>query len=107
MIDCGRLLRPYCCMRTKTQPSKAYQTFIASMAITLEDWREGNGYDLDALDEVTGEEREELVKVLAERLKSAPDWRQAEALGAIGTPAAVKALQSAMKTTDRELRIHV
>src|SRR5262245_37275492 len=94
-------------MPTKTQHSKPYQTFIASMKITLDDWREGNGYDLGALAEVAGPERDELVKVLRERLKSAPDWRQAEALGALGTRAAVDALQTAMKTADPELRIHV
>src|SRR5262249_12304471 len=100
-------LRPIVCMPTKTQPSKAYKTFIASMELTLEDWREGNSYDLDALDEVTGPERDELVKVLAEKLKSEPDWLRAEALGAIGTPAAAAAVHSVMKTPDPELRIHV
>lgn len=89
------------------QHSEAYRTFIASMQITLDDWREGNGYDLEALDEVSDSERDELVKVLAEELKSNPDWRQAEALGAIGTPAAVQVLQEAMKSADPELRIHV
>ena len=35
------------------------------MQITMDDWRDGAGYDLDALDEVNDSERDELVKVLA------------------------------------------
>jgi hypothetical protein len=93
--------------RKTEQHSKAYRTFVASTKITLEDWREGKGYDLEALDEVSDSERDELVKVLAEELKSNPDWRQAEALGAIGSPAAVQVLQAAMTSADPELRIHV
>jgi hypothetical protein len=77
------------------------------MEITVDDWRDGVGYDLDALDEVNDSERDKLVTLLAGKMKSAPDWRQAEALGAIGTPAAVKVLQSAMHSEDPELRIHV
>jgi hypothetical protein len=95
-------------MKTQAQQhSKAYKSFIASMNITLDDWREGNGYDIDALDNVTGPERDELVNVLAEELKSKPDWRQAEALAAIGTPAAVQVLRAAMGTVNPELRVHI
>src|SRR5215831_13132898 len=95
-------------MPTKTpKHSDAYNTFIASMEISRDDWREGNGYDLDALDEVSNSERDEIVKIMAEQLKANPDWRQAEALGAIATPAAVRELKAAMKIDDPELRIHV
>jgi hypothetical protein len=95
-------------MPAKTkQHSQAYKTFISSMEITVDDWRDGNGYDLDALDEVSQTERDELVKVLSETLQRQPDWRQAEALGAIGTAAAIAALQSALKGAHPELRLHV
>src|SRR5689334_20621156 len=95
-------------MRTKTpQHSKAFKSFLGSMSLTVEDWREGNGYDIDALEDVTDPERDELVNVLAEELKSKPDWRQAEALAAIGTPAAVQVLRAAMSTANPELRIHI
>jgi hypothetical protein len=77
------------------------------MELRLDDWREGTGYNLDALAEVTGSEQDELVNVLAEQLNSKPDWRQAEALAAIGSPQAVQVLHAAMKTVNPEVRIHV
>lgn len=95
-------------MRAPTQQhSEAYNSFVASMRITVEDWREGKGYDLNALDHVSEAERQDLVNVLAEELRDNPDWRQAEALAAIGTPAAVRVLRTAMQTANPELRIHI
>jgi HEAT repeat protein len=86
--------------------SDAYNTFIASMRITVDEWRDGIGFDLDALENVTKSERDELVKILTERLKTNPDWREVEALAAIGTPAAKKAILHALDHADPETRLH-
>ena len=56
------------------------------MTMTLEKWREGIGFDLVALGQATDSERNLLVKTLSERLETEGDWREIEALGAIGTP---------------------
>lgn len=44
--------------------------------MTVEEWREGIGFDLTALERVTDPERDSLVTLLSDRL---------ETLGAIGT----------------------
>ena len=85
--------------------SPAYQEFLASMQITVEEWREGIGYNLEALERVTDAERDSIVQMLAHRLETNPDWREIEALGAIGTPAAKKAIQAAAKNGDAETRM--
>jgi len=87
--------------------SKAYEQFIASMTLTMEDWREGNGYDLDALDEFPKREHSDLIKVLQERIARLADWRDAEALATMGTTAAIDALRAAMSAGDAEFRLHV
>src|SRR6185369_17698780 len=86
--------------------SDAYNTFIASMRITVDEWRDGIGFDLDALQNVTKSERDDLVTILTDRLKKNPDWREIEALAAIGTPAAKKAIRGALDHGDPETRLH-
>lgn len=60
----------------------AYQRFIASMAMDVDTWRDGIGYDLDALRELTPDERESIRAML----KGRTDWRDAEALAALDPP---------------------
>ena len=88
-----------------TNYSPAYQTFLASMKIGLNEWREGIGYDLAALEKVSDFERDELVQMLGERLKRTPNWREVEALGAIGAPAARAILLTFVNRVDRETRL--
>lgn len=57
----------------------AYERFRASMTIGLDAWRDGTGYDLAALREMTAEE----LKSVRTVLQSRDDWRDAEALAAI------------------------
>lgn len=57
----------------------AFERFRASMIIGLDAWRDGTGYDLAALREMTAEELQS-ARVL---LQSRNDWRDAEALAAI------------------------
>jgi hypothetical protein len=93
--------------KNETNHTRAYQTFLASMKINMDQWRDGIGYDLDALADVTDSERDELVQLLAERLENHPDWRDVKSLGAIGTRAATAALRAAVKRVDRETRLHI
>ncbi len=86
-------------------PSEAYQTFLSSMQISYADWREGESYDLEALENISASERGAAVKLLAERLKTSPNWREIEALAAIGTPAAKEAMRDALKCGDAETRL--
>lgn len=92
-------------MKTVDHPSPAYEKFLKSMKLDYDDWRDGNGYDLEALEDITDSERAAAVKLLAERLESDPDWREVEALGAIATPAARKAIRSAVEHADLETRM--
>jgi len=93
--------------KTMTTHSPAYDAFLASMNIGMSEWRDGIGYDLGALENVTASERIELAQLMGERLKSNPGWREVEALGAIGTPAARAILRAAVKRVDRETRLHI
>jgi hypothetical protein len=86
--------------------SEAYKTFIASMNITVDKWRDGVGFDIDALEKVTDLERGVLVKILSERLETNPDWREIEALGAIGTNAAKEAIRQVAEHGSHEARLH-
>jgi hypothetical protein len=78
--------------------SEPYKLFVGSMNITVNEWRDGIGFNIDVLKKVTDSEREVLVRILAERLETNPDWREIEALGAIGTVAAKEILRSQRRT---------
>jgi hypothetical protein len=69
-------------------PSPAYARFKSSMIIDYGKWRDGEPYDIPALSEVTPEERDLLVDEICERGGSL-DWRDVEALRALGTPKAI------------------
>jgi hypothetical protein len=85
--------------------SPAYIAFVGSMNMTVEKWREGIGFDLAALKEVTDSERDSLVRTLAERLEEDGDWREIEALGAIGTPEATDVIRHAVEHGSPEIRL--
>ena len=80
---------------------------MASMEMNYEKWHDGVGYDLVALQNVTEAERHILVSVLGEHLLSNPDWRDVEALGAIGTREALDALRNAMDSVDPKTRMYL
>src|SRR5262245_10972378 len=86
--------------------SEAYKTFVASMNIGVDEWRDGIGYNLDALQKVTASERKGLVRILSERLEANPDWREIEALAAIGTAPAKAAIRRALKHADGATQLH-
>lgn len=65
------------------QHSPAYDRFIQSMEMNYDKWHDGEGYDLEALKDITPDERKELETLLRGR----NDWRDAEALAALNPPA--------------------
>ena len=74
-----------------TDPTDRIQRFRASMAMNLDRWRDGTGYDLDAIDEATPAEREAMLDiVLAHGLDAA---RDVEAVARLGGPRAEAALR--------------
>jgi hypothetical protein len=65
------------------------------MIIDYGKWRDGEPYDIPALAEITPEERDQLVdEIIA---MGSLDWREVEALEALGTPKALKRIGSAAK----------
>ena len=82
--------------------SPAYDRFVASMKLGYVEWHDGISYDIDALDKVHGDERQELEALLIANKDS--DWRYSEALGRIGSPKAWDALFASTKGPNREVR---
>jgi len=74
--------------------------------MNVEKWRDGIGFDLAALKNVTDAERELLVQMLVEKLETEGDWREIEALAAIGTPRALEAIRKAAEQGSHETRLH-
>jgi hypothetical protein len=68
--------------------------FRASMAIDYEKWREGIGYDVDLIRQAGPTGRAALAAVVVPRAVN--DWRDVEALAALGTAEAHHALQDAL-----------
>jgi hypothetical protein len=89
--------------------SDAARRFMESMKITYEKWHDGEGYDLEALAQVKGEELKRIEAVLLDRKPW--DWRDIEALAQIDSPEARKAIESSLNSSDanvrREARKHV
>jgi hypothetical protein len=88
--------------RAKPEGSSAYAKFRASMEINYDKWKEGIGYDIDLIRNATPEEQAEIEYLLVNR--PIDDWRDVEALAALDTPKARKALQSALHHSDHKVR---
>lgn len=82
-------------------PTDAYNRFIRSMEINYEKWHDGVGYDLEALGQMTDDER----KSIAARLQNRRDWRDVEALAAIGDEPSVKAVEAAVLEAEPDARM--
>ena len=76
---------------------------MASTNIDYEAWHDGVGYDLEALRELTGGERDEAERFLLER--AGTDWRDLEGLMALGTPAAREAVVDQLRNGRLEQRL--
>jgi hypothetical protein len=79
----------------RPEPSEAYKRFKASMIIDYGKWRDGEPYDIAALSEITPAERDLLTDEIIAR--GSLDWRDVEALRALGTPKALKRVGTAAK----------
>lgn len=85
-------------------PSEAYQQFLDSMVINFDKWHDGTGYDLEALGRLGPEEQASIEELLIENLKQAGDWRDVEALAALGTASARTAVDKARFHNNTKVR---
>lgn len=85
-------------------PSEAYQLFLDSMIIGFDQWHDGIGYDLEALGRLGPKERASIENLLIENLKQAGDWRDVEALVALGTTSARTAADEARFHNNTKVR---
>jgi len=83
--------------------SSEYERFVASMKIGYEQWHDCTGYDLDALKALGAEERARAEAVLIDHLKNEADWRDVEALEALGS---WDAIRGACQHSKREVRMY-
>jgi hypothetical protein len=79
--------------------------FKRSMEIDYEKWHDGVGYDIEALRQLSGSEREEAEKIILNR--GPLDWRDIEALSVLNTPKSNAILRKAAKDPDPEVRMAV
>ncbi len=70
------------------------------MILDYQKWRDGEGYDLDALAEMNDLERATVEKNLIARLSSGGDPRDIEALHFLGTPASYAAIEAARHSSN-------
>jgi len=86
-----------------TARSAAYERFMASTNIGYDEWHDGIGYDLEALAQLEGEERAEVERWLVARAND--DWRDVEALAALGSTTAKGAVRETLRTGKVEQRL--
>jgi hypothetical protein len=84
--------------------SKAYQLFLDSMVMDFDKWHDGTGYDLEALEQLGPEEQASVEELLIKNLEQAGDWRDVEALAALGSDSARKAVDKARSHNDTKVR---
>jgi hypothetical protein len=85
------------------EESSAYDRFMQSMQIGHDQWHDGTGYDLEALQELEGEELARVEALLIRRKDE--DWRDAEALAALNSPKAAEALKSSISSPNVQVKL--
>src|ERR1044072_457259 len=83
--------------------SAAFDRFMASTTIDYGRWKEGEGYDLAALGELEPDEQFRVEHWLLARVNE--DWRDLEALLALGTPTAKAAVIEQLRRGKLEQRL--
>ena len=83
--------------------ASAFERFMASTEIDYERWREGEGYDLEALRGLEPDERFRVEHWLLAR--AGQDWRDLEALLAVGSDAARAAVVDQLRHGKLEQRL--
>lgn len=79
--------------------------FSASMEITYEQWHDGIGYDLTAIDNASPPERSDIEAMMLSR--GARDWRDVEALAHLDTIRTRRVLKEAVRSAPIEIRVAV
>jgi hypothetical protein len=78
-------------------PGPGFQRFVESMKIGFEEWHDGIGYDVHAFAGMDDADRAAVEVVLLRNLAGEGDWRDVEALAALGTPGSTAALKVAAR----------
>jgi hypothetical protein len=86
--------------------SEAFTRFERSMKIGYEEWHDGVGYDLDALDEMDLSEKREALRLVILALQKRGGWRAIDALARIGTTDARRAIRQALTDGDMDNRLY-
>ena len=76
--------------------------FEKSMSIDYVKWRDGVGYDLDAIKLASPDERKAIEELLTRHIPR--DWRDIEALAVVGSKSALKTIKDAMNDPNPEVR---
>jgi len=90
-------------LRVGADPTTAAGRFERSFDIDREKWREGIGYDIEALKAATLADR----RLIEMMLGTVEDWRDVEALAALGTPRANERLLKAVDHRDAKISMAV
>jgi hypothetical protein len=75
------------------------------LGISYEKWHDGDGYDIEALREATAQERDAIEALLLRR--GIQNWRDVEALAALGTPRAEEVLKTVLESRDPQIHLAV
>lgn len=89
----------------KSDAVSPLRRFEKSMEINYEKWHDGAGYDIDAIELASPEERKAIQQMLIHH--SPRDWRDIEALVQFDTKSAREAIKDAMKDPNPDVRIAV
>jgi hypothetical protein len=89
----------------RRDPNSAAGRFEQSMAMNYEKWHDGIGYDIATIAAATPEERQEIEMLLVGH--GVKDWRDVEALAALGSPLADEILKAALDARDPEVSMAV
>lgn len=87
------------------RPHDLLERFLQSLNIDYEKWRDGIGYDLEALAALDGEARQDAERLILGR--GARDWRDVEALAHLDTPSSRGALRQAAEEGTAAVRTAV
>lgn len=83
--------------------SNAYDRFMASTRIDYEKWHDGEPYDPAALDEMSQEQINSVIRWVLDRPRH--DWRDLEVLSHIGSSVTLYKLAQFLDHDNRELRL--
>ncbi|HKU50028.1 MAG TPA: hypothetical protein VJP79_08765 [Nitrososphaera sp.] len=83
---------------------RAKKRFRDSLEMNHEKWHDGIGYDLSALDEMTEQDKDDVVDILSNSFMSEP-WRTFEALEYINTPKALSIIDKNLRHPSLDVRI--